>query len=380
MVQAAKKKEEVKVKSPALQKAIKSLGKAEKYYALILVRLDGKGRLKIYHKLSSLLKNRFSMMDALERLYAIASDDGKKATEPLAIAIAHWSRSLQNGDSFSQAMKGWAPSSELLMLSVGDVAQLEIALDNLIKVVEGVSKMKAPLVGALAYPMFLMFLTVVIIWAVGKYMVPPMANAAPGLKWRGQAETLVDLSDWVQDNQTIMFSFLPILFVLIGITLPRWKGPSRAKVDSYPPYSIYRIFVGVSWLLALSALVRAGTPVSKALRSLKEDASPYLLYRIDKALVYINNGDNLGEALMKTGLNFPDKEIVGDLRIYSELDNFQDALDQLANTWLEDSIMTIGSRAEILNTIAILGVSLVIAWVVLGTFDMQNQLTKTMGG
>ncbi len=377
---AEKKKDLGKVKNPALIKAMQSLGKVERLYALALVRMDGKGRLKIYRKLSSLLKNRFSMMDSLERLYDIASDGGKKANEPLAIAIAQWARSLQNGDTFAVALKGWAPASELLMLSVGDVAQLDIALDNLIHVTEGIARMKAPVVGALAYPMFLMFLTVVIIWAVGKYMVPPMANAAPGLVWRGQAKTLIDLSDWVQIHQTGMFLFLPIVFLVIGFTLPRWKGKTRAFMDNYPPYSIYRIFVGVSWLLALSSLVKAGTPVSRALRSLRDNASPYLLYRIEKAFVFINNGDNLGDALYKTGLNFPDKEIIGDLRIYAELDNFQAALDQLANSWLEDSIQSIGSRAEILNTVAILGVSGVIAWVVLGTFDMQDQLTKTMGG
>ena len=377
---AEKKKDLGKVKNPALIKAMQSLGKVERLYALALVRMDGKGRLKIYRKLSSLLKNRFSMMDSLERLYDIASDGGKKANEPLAIAIAQWARSLQNGDTFAVALKGWAPASELLMLSVGDVAQLDIALDNLVHVTEGIARMKAPVVGALAYPMFLMFLTVVIIWAVGKYMVPPMANAAPGLVWRGQARTLIDLSDWVQAHQTGMFLFLPIVFLIIGFTLSRWKGKARAFMDNYPPYSIYRIFVGVSWLLALSSLVKAGTPVSRALRSLRDNASPYLLYRIEKALVFINNGDNLGDALYKTGLNFPDKEIIGDLRIYAELDNFQAALDQLANSWLEDSIQSIGSRAEILNTVAILGVSGVIAWVVLGTFDMQDQLTKTMGG
>ncbi len=376
----ADKKNLGKIKNPALIKAMQSLGKVERLYAIALVRMDGKGRLKIYRKLSSLLKNRFSMMDSLERLYDIASDGGKKANEPLAIAIAQWARSMQNGDTFAVALKGWAPASELLMLSVGDVAQLDVALDNLIHVTEGIARMKAPVVGALGYPMFLMLLTIVIIWAVGKYMVPPMANAAPGLVWRGQAKTLIDLSDWVQVHQTAMFSFLPIVFAIIGVTLSRWKGKARAFVDNYPPYSIYRIFVGVSWLLALSSLVRAGTPVSKALRALQDNASPYLLYRIEKALVFINNGDNLGEALYKTGMGFPDKEIIGDLQIYSELDNFQDALDQLANNWLEESIQSIGSRAEILNTVAILGVSGVIAWVVLGTFDMQDQLTKTMGG
>ena len=143
--------------------------------------------------------------------------------------------------------------------------------------------------------------------------------------------------------------------------------------------SLYRIFTGVCWLLALAALVKAGTPVSSALRSLRGDASPYLKERIDKSLVYISNGDNLGQALHKTNLEFPDPEVIGDLRIYSELDGFEEALDQMANEWLEDSIKGIADKASILNMIAILSVGGIISCSVLGTFDMQDHITKSMG-
>ena len=109
------------------------------------------------------------------------------------------------------------------------------------------------------------------------------------------------------------------------------------------------------------------------------DASPYLRYRVEHALMYINNGDNLGEALYHTKLKFPDEEIIGDLRIYAELDTFPEALENLANGWLENSIRQIESMAGILNGIAILMISLLIAWVVWGTFSMQEQMVAGMG-
>ncbi|MFR8205170.1 MAG: hypothetical protein ACLU99_01710 [Alphaproteobacteria bacterium] len=37
--------------------------------------------------------------------------------------------------------------------------------------------------------------------------------------------------------------------------------------DNIPPWSLYKVFTGISWLLALSALVKGGTPVSTALRA-----------------------------------------------------------------------------------------------------------------
>ena len=351
-----------------------------KWYAKITIRLHAEDRLEVYRKLMALIKNRFSLMDAMERLYSIATKDGKNPDDSMAIATANWMQRVRNGSTFSEALEGWVPANEILMLSVGDVASLDLALQHTIRVVEGMNKMRSLVWGAVAYPLFLLMMVAVLIWAVAKYMVPPMTDAVPNLQWSGVAKTLVDLSNFVDQHPVMLFSILPIVVLIVTITFPFWKGKSRAWADGFPPWSIYRIFVGVSWLLALSALVRAGMPVSKAMKSLAgPEASPYLKYRIEYALMYINNGDNLGEALYHTKLNFPDEEIIGDLRIYAELDTFPEALENLANNWLENSIRQIDAMAAILNGVAILAISIVIAWVVWGTFAMQEQMVSGMG-
>lgn len=350
------------------------------WYARYSVRMHSEDRLEVYRKLMALLKNRFSLMDALERIYSIASKDGKNPDDSMAIATAHWMQRVRNGSTFSESLKGWVPSTEILTLSVGDVAALDLALQHTIRVVEGMNKMRSLVWGAVAYPLFLMMMVVIMIWAVAKYMVPPMIDAVPNLEWRGVAKSLVDLSNFVDNHPILLFSVLPIIVVICLISFPYWSGKSRAKVDNIPPWSIYRIFIGVSWLLSLSALVRAGMPVSKAMRSLGgNDATPYLRFRVERSLMYVNNGDNLGEALYHAQLKFPDDEIIGDLRIYSELDTFPEALENLANNWLESSIRQIDKTTAILNGVAILSISAVIGWVVWGTFAMQEQMVSGMG-
>lgn len=366
-------------KSTTLEKAMKRLGKIETSYAKIVCRMSTNARLKIYRKLASLLRNRFSLMNALDLLHSSASNGGKNPDEPLAIAIANWAKALQNGLSFSDALKGWAPDRERLMLSVGDVSDMENALMNLIRVSEGSTKMIRPIVGAITYPSFLFMMSVLIVYAIGVYMVPPMIEAAPNVVWRGTAATLVDLSTWIQNNWLLAFSFLPVIGIIIYATIGIWTGPMRAMFDHLPPWSLYKIFTGISWLLALSALVKSGTPVSTAMRALRRDSTHYLQERIDKTLLFINNGDNLGKALSKTGLEFPDKEIISDLEIYSELDNFEEALENLANEWLDESVYLIENKAAILNMVAILTVAGIIAWAVFGVFEMQDQITSSMG-
>lgn len=365
--------------SHSMQKAMRQLGVVEEYYARFICNFSNETRLKIFRKIASLMRNRFSLMSALDMLHDSASNSGKNPSEPMAIAIACWGRSLNNGLPFSDALKGWAPDRERLMLSVGDVSDLEGALVNLIRVTEGSTKMIRPIIGAIAYPSFLFMMAILIIYGIGVYMVPPMLEAAPGVRWRGLSRDLVDVSEWISEYWMVAFASLPVTMLVIYFTISIWTGPIRAAVDHFPPYSLYKVFVGISWLLALSALVKGGTPVSTALRALRRDASRYLQERIDKTLVFVNNGDNLGQALQKTKLDFPDKEVIADLKIYSELDNFEEALEALANEWLEESVYLIEQKAALLNMAAILSVGAVIAWAVMGTFDMQDQITSSMG-
>lgn len=54
-----------------------NLADINRYYAMIICRMSNGARLKIYRKLISLLRNRFSLMDALDRIRGIITNDGK---------------------------------------------------------------------------------------------------------------------------------------------------------------------------------------------------------------------------------------------------------------------------------------------------------------
>ena len=343
-----------------------------------MVMASNEQRLKIYYKLAALLRNKFTLMDALDRIWMIESKDGKSQEEPMAVAVAWWLRELEKGLPFSSAIEGWAPMREKLMLSVGDVSKLEKALLNVIKVSEGSNRIIQPLMSAVTYPIMMLCLSLVIIVGVGVYMVPPLLEFAKNANWSGTAKSLVWLSGFVK---VYWWTFPVVLFGLVGgiyMSFSLFTGPARVKFDKFPPWSLYRMFTGVSWLMSLAALVESGTPIAKAMQSLRQNANPYLRERIDKALMYMKNGDNLGTSLKKSNTHFPEDELIGDLEIYSELDNFEEALNSVATEYLEDSITNIKKEAGILNSVALLIVSAVIAWVLLGVFDMQNQVQNAM--
>ena len=343
-----------------------------------LVMNSNDARLKIYYKLAALLRNKFTLMDALDRIWNIESDDGKHASRSMAIAIAWWLRELEKGLPFSNAIDGWAPMREKLMLSVGDVSKLEKALVNVIKVSEGSNRIIRPILSALTYPIFMLGLSILIIVAVGIYMVPPLLEFAGDTRWTGNAASLVAVSDFARYYWWTLPLALSIAMLAIYISFANLTGRIRITLDKFPPWSLYRMFIGVSWLMSLAALVESGTPIAKALQALRANSSPYLKERIDKTLSYMKNGDNLGTALKRGGFGFPEPELIGDLEIYSELDNFEETLNTVATDYLDKSVSNIQGTAQTLNSVSIIVVAVLVAWITLGVFQMQGQVQATL--
>ena len=69
--------EQVKKKSKSMQKAMMRFNLIEEGYAKLMIKFENKTRLKLYRKIASLMRNRFSLMDALDMLHDGASNGGK---------------------------------------------------------------------------------------------------------------------------------------------------------------------------------------------------------------------------------------------------------------------------------------------------------------
>lgn len=353
------------------------MNKLDLLYAKLVFKTDTEKRMAISRKIASLLRNNFTLMDALHRIEMIESHNGRKPNEPFAIAMREIQQNLERGMTFAQATEGWVPSEETLLLTSGNVSSLLISLENVGRVVNGINRIKRAMWTAIAYPLFLFFLTVAIIVMVGVYLVPPLVEAAgSAIVWRGTAASLVAVSNFAGKYWYIIAMIFLVLVSFVWISMPIWTGRLRTLVDKLPPYNTYKLQVSVSWLMSLAAMVSAGVSVPDAMRLLADSSNKYLADILDEALHNIANGENLGNALAMTGKNFPNEEIIGDLMIYADMNDFDKNLDQIARDYMEESVRKMESMSSALNSIGIILVSVIIGWVVLGTFQMQEQITS----
>lgn len=333
----------------------------------------------LYRKLASLLANNFTLMDALGRIERAESKDGLKPNEPFAIAMRMWQKRLEAGYSFFETTRGWIPVNETLMMTLGDISRLSNTLENVIRVSEGSDKIKSSMFSALTYPLFLLALTIGIIIMVGIYLVPPLTAAAGNdIIWHSSAASLVLLSDFSKNYwYFFILIFLSLVFI-IKLSFSNWSGPIRTMFDKFPPWNMYKIQVSVGWLMSLAAMVRAGGNLPVAIKMLADNSPKYLRRILELALRHIANGDNLGVALQHTKSNFPSPEIIGDLIIYADMNDFDENLLGIANDYLDESVRKIQSISNVINSMGVLLVSLIIAWVVFGTFQMQDQITAAL--
>jgi len=352
----------------------------ELLYAKMVFRLNTSKRMATCRKLASLLRNDFTLMNALGRIEMIESHGGKKPGEPFAIVMREWQKNLERGMSFSEATRGWVPPEETMLVTSGNLSDLAVALDNVGRVVDGSARIGRAMVSAVAYPMFLFALTVGIIIMVGLYLVPPLADAAgTDVVWRGAAASLIWVSDMAARWWFVVLMVAAGLMLVVWVSLRNWTGRGRVVFDKLPPWNIYKLRISVSWMMSLSAMVASGMTVPDAMRMLADGGNRYLRSRLTAALHYIAGGDNLGVALNNTGLDFPNSEIIGDLAIYSEMAGFEHNLSRVANDYLDQSVRRMDAIAGMMNSIGLLMVSGIIAWVVLGTFQMQDQITAALG-
>lgn len=353
--------------------------KLDLWYAKLVFRLNTEKRMATARKLASLLRNDFTLMDALVRLEMIESQNGKKPNEPFAIVMREWQKNLERGMSFSDATRGWVPPKETLLVTSGNLSDLVVALENVSRVIDGTQRINRAMISAIAYPLFLLLLTFGIIMLVGIYLVPPLAEiAGDNMIWTGMAGSLIWLSNFSVNYWFVfLFGFIALV-AIVWLTLPNWSGRLRATFDNLPPWNVYKIQMGVGWLMSLSSMVEAGITIPDAMRMLADTSNKYLRDILEDTLHYIANGDNLGNALKNTGREFPNKEIIGDLAIYADMNDFDKNLSRVANDYLEESVRKMESISNAMNSIGILLVSAIIAWVVLGTFQMQDQITNAL--
>lgn len=338
-------------------------------------------RLKLYEELAFLLSNRQRLNVALENMLTSALDGGLDAARS-AVWLQDILDGLNHGLPLDQAMAGWIPRQECAIISAGvqDGKMVE-ALGRASTVVRGISEMKSSVYSQLAYPVILLSVVTGLLNMIHAHFLPPLERMMPREEWTG-ALWWLGISAEVVAEQGIWLGMLTLLFVAWIIwSLPNVTGRPRKVMDTFMPWSLYRDFQGVVFLLNIAALLGANVKTLDALNKLAQHASPWLLERLNAIRRRVNAGEHLGLAMRNAGYNFPSREAINKLALLTSgqnSDNSQLVIDNFARYMLKNTIAAMKRRIGRLS-LACFGLCGMYMIMLLLVIQELNDLAETIG-
>lgn len=348
--------------------------------AQMKMRSNKKLRFRIYRKIQGMMEMNEPLPTALDRLWRNVSEDGTKTGKPDALAVQQWLERSRQGMTLAEMVDGWVPNREHMLMRAGEESgNVAKAITSIMAVDEAASKMRAAIMSAVTYPVFIFLLLAGVLWMFGINLIEPMRkNAPPAVV--AQMAGIASVSDFIRDNGILTLIVIGIMITCIVISLPLWKGRVRAKFDMFPPFSWYRIWQGSAFLLSMSALLSAQVPLRKCFEILLVGSKPWLHERLESARQEILRGRNLGEALRVHGLNFPDPQLARDLEILSERSDVARTMEILARDWLDEQTRALNQQAALVRTIGMGAVGGFIAWAMMSIVGISQSMASGGGG
>ncbi len=334
-------------------------------------------RQEFYKDLASILRSGIRLEEGLKEVKA------SKSVPDYIVRILL--DRIRRGRPFSKAMEGLVPGMERMVLQAGERGESEAGVEeSLLILADTVGSMKkgqAAVIKSVAYPfsLFLGVIGFVVFYArtvIPKFIAGHMLDPS---KLHGNAFLMFEVFDLVKNY------WLPGLFLMFGgiggliFSMP-YDFPGRKWLDRFPPWSIYRLWVGTQFLFSMSALMRAGVPVLQSLNILIKYSNPWLTKRVRVIKTGVARGAGLSKAMEKTGYHFPDDRIISRLRIRENHADVSEALREFSRDWQERGDNLISSQTKILNVVLILVVAGLLTLAGIGPYAFEVSSGQTMTG
>ncbi|MDR1856799.1 MAG: type II secretion system F family protein [Desulfovibrio sp.] len=315
-------------------------------------------RRRLWEKLAAHGRHDIPLYTSLALFHARA----KAAGQPRAMAYERLLRNRGEGMPLDAALSGLASPEEARIIAAGerggDIGSGFALAAELLETKDAIRKAT---ISALAYPCFLLLLSVALLLLISRQVVPQFAMVLPPEQWTGAAAILHEVTAFLRSGTGAVFGMaLGLAAIAIPLSLPRLTGRVRKALDDFGPWGTYRVCIGSAWLFAVATMMRAGVPLRSILvDSLSDrDASPYLQERVRAILRQVDAGRNLGAALAECGMDFPSREAVDDIAAYGDLPDFETRLLSIARDRMSDDIRMIQWRMRRLNLALLVGVGI----------------------
>jgi len=299
-------------------------------------RVKPQAMAQFYVQLAALLRSGVPLLRSLEVLSRQTSN----------LALSHTVDDLHNriteGESLAEAMARHPKAFDELAISIvragGEGGFMEEALERVAKFTDQQAEMKSRVMGAMAYPIFLLVFSVVIVSVLIIFFVPKFESLFSRLREKGELPMLTDwllgFSDWVISYGLLLALGVGGLAMLLRSQLSTESGRwflDRWRLRIPQAGAIYRNLAVSRFCRVLGTLLHGGVPIVLALKISADSTGNRVLSKaIHDAAENITAGQSLAAPLMASG-HFP-TDVIEMISVAEQSNTLETVLTDIAET------------------------------------------------
>lgn len=338
---------------------------------------SARDRIEIYDNFRQYMLDGATAKVAYERMIISATRRGKKPNDAVALILSECMEKLNNGDNLADSLSEWFPAQERSVIESCDTAgRAEDGFAEAIKIADAIYRIKKPVRSAVVVfvIMFLSFFAILTVMC--SLIIPIVLQSIPLERWNLAQQAVYFFYYTTVNYWYVIVAIMITLIYLLVYSLPRWTGEVRVFFDKFPPYSVYKMMHGTTFLTNVDAMLSAGMPLQDVLlRVSKQSESAWLSERVDAVLGGLSNGEkNLGTALDSAGYDFPNEKTIIKLQSLYETSNSEGSLTRFTKRWLDDSIEKIDASAKTIQLFSLLANAISVVGLVAIMYPLIEQM------
>ena len=337
--------------------------------------MNYKQRLKIYRMLEKMTGEPANLQinEAIDELRSIEMNHALKSR--LWYVYDEIMEQMRNTDAnFAKALSKYIPQQDTMIIASSEQDDITLGFTTVIQNNRQTSQMNKAFSQALGYPLLMIVVLLILLFYFSTKIIPIFVDSVTlGMELSASSIFLMKMaSSFIWWFSGVLIIIIALLFFLIW-ALPNWTDLSRKYVEDFPPFNMYRTVVGCGFLFALNSLGKSGYMQYDALEQMVKLAKPYLRYRIEVIMELMADGLDIGQALIQSKLNFPDKQMVRELAIWVKYSD-DDSLEMLSKNLAEDGLESMKMQAQSLKYIIMIFVFGVIGFLYYAVYQFGLDL------
>lgn len=345
-------------------------------------RVGGRLLATFYAQLADLLQSGVPLLRSLELL------ERQTANRTLQSVLRDVRVRVADGAGLAQAMAFHPKVFNELAVGMVRAGQeggfLEDVLARIAAFVENQEDLKAKVVGALAYPIFLAGAGFAVVTVLMVFFVPKFESIFEKLKEKGEMPDITSLLLWT--SQSIR-TYWWLLLLAVGAAAGAYRWWSRTDAGRLTVDRLkirLPLFGPVALSLALSRFCRIlgtmlhnGIPLLKALTIAKDSTGNKVLsVAIGRAAENVTAGQKLADPLRKSG-HFP-ADVVEMITIAEEANNLEKVLVGVADGLDKRTARNLELMVKLLEPIMLLLMAVVVGTIAVGLLMPVFKLSSTL--